>query len=86
MAKDIRSWKDCTDGNKVQKFASSNGLDVRRGKGDHYVMRHQSGASQTCYNGTVSTGVACKIFKFFKMVGLVSIPILLLVGQHFFGG
>ena len=70
MASKINSWKDCTDGNKVQKFAEQSGLSVRRGKGDHYVMRHESGASQTCYNGTVSTGVACKIFKFFKAIGI----------------
>ena len=80
MGKSISTWKDCRDSSRVEKFARSSGLEVREGKGSHKVMKDpNSGATQTFYSGDISTGVAVKLFKYFKYVGLIGLLVFLYV-------
>lgn len=74
MGKKISSWKDCTDSRKVERAAKNGGLEIRNTKGSHRIMKDPTtGATQTYYDGDISTGVAVKLFKFFKYVGIASI-------------
>lgn len=68
------SWKDCTKGKNVTKFANERGLQTREASGSHKVMKTSDGKnSMTYYEGDISTGVANKIFKWFKTMGFIVI-------------
>lgn len=80
MGKSISTWKDCTDGRRVEKFAIKSGLDVRECKGSHKIMSDpKTGATQTFYYGDISTGVAVKLFKYFKYIGVICIFLFLYI-------
>lgn len=73
----ISSWKQCTDSKTVESFAKEKGLEIRECAGSHKMMRTADGRnSMTFYNGDISTGVACKIFKFFRNLGLLGVLFL----------
>jgi hypothetical protein len=85
----INSWKDCTDSRKVEGFAREKGLSIRECAGSHKMMSDNNGNQMTFYKGDISTGVACKIYKWFKVVGLLvfflgcSLGYLILTGRLF---
>ena len=70
MANTLHSWKDCRDSAKVEKFARKAGCDVREAAGSHKVIRYKQ-MTETFYSGEISTGVACKLWKFFIKAGLI---------------
>jgi hypothetical protein len=70
----LTSWKDCRDPRRVRSFALEHGCQVRTGKGDHEVITYQN-RSMPFYNREISTGVACKLWKWFKIMGLLAIAI-----------
>lgn len=73
----LNSWKDCTDSKNVTSFAQEHGLEIRECAGSHKMMKTSDGKnSMTYYNGDISTGVACKIFKWFKTMGILGILLL----------
>ena len=72
MSRQINNWKDCRDSRVVEKFAKRSGCEVREAKGSHKVIRYKN-MTQTFYEGTISTGVACQLFKFFVKAGLIGL-------------
>lgn len=76
MAKNISSWKECRDDRKVLSFAKEHGVNIREGKGDHFVME-KDGKFEVGYHREMSTGVAVSIFKFFKACGILCIFLLI---------
>ena len=68
----LNSWKDCTDSRKVEKFARASGLEIREAAGSHKMMKCGE-YRMTFYEGDISTGVACKIWKWFKTIGVLTL-------------
>lgn len=64
------SVQDCTNGDKVEKYAIHKGLNVRNGKGDHAIIKYNENEIVFCRR-EMGKGLACKIFKWFKTMGLL---------------
>lgn len=79
--KAIASWKDCRDPGKVRPVFQAKGGQCRPAAGDHEVWTAPNGQHFTIYNRELSTGVACKLFKWLKFVGLLVIAGLYLAWQ-----
>lgn len=74
---------DWYDGRRLLKEAKKQGLEVRPGSGDHFIIRNpKTGESVTCMNRPLGQGVAIKIIKFLIKCGVV-LSILLVVFQIF---
>lgn len=66
MKHTIESWKDCRDPRNVEYTAIHAGCHVRKGKGSHKIIEAPNGQKQPFYEDEISTGVACKLFKWFQ--------------------
>lgn len=73
----INSPKDCMDNKKIEKFCREKNLQVERGKGDHVKIYHKDSMMVYC-DRDMGLGLASKIFKWFKYVGLLIFIIILL--------
>jgi hypothetical protein len=75
--KTISTWKDCRNPDNVRHFVTEHGCTVRQAAGDHQVINAPNGSHFVIYDRELSTGVACKLFKWLKYAGL-----LMLVGLY----
>ena len=72
----INNPKDCMNPRNIEKFASQKGLTVRQCGGDHKMVEgynpstHERDCMTYC-DREMGFGLACKIFKFFKNLGLL---------------
>ena len=69
--KPAHSWKDCTDSRKVEYTAVHAGISIREAAGSHFILEAPNGDKMTAYHGEISTGVACKVFKWLKQHGAI---------------
>ena len=67
----INSPKDCMDNKKVYSFARENGCEIIQAKGDHVKIKKDNQEIIYC-DREMGFGLACKVWKFFKTVGLIS--------------
>jgi hypothetical protein len=75
--KPAHSWKDCTDSRKVEYTAHHAGIVTYEAAGSHFILEAPNGDKIAAYHGEISTGVACKLFKFFKQHGAIMTVLLL---------
>lgn len=75
--KSISTWKDCRDPKTVHQFVASHGCTLHPGAGDHEVITAPNGSHFVIYNRELSTGVACKLFKWLKYAGLLVVALFL---------
>jgi len=75
--KAIASWKDCRDPREVCKFVEAHGCSVRQAAGDHEVITAPNGSHFVIHDRELSTGVACKLFKWLKYAGLLAVVLAL---------
>jgi hypothetical protein len=72
----ITSPKDCMNPKKIEAFAKQNHLPIRQCAGDHKMVEgynpqtHERDCMTYC-DREMGFGLACKIFKFFKTLGLL---------------
>lgn len=73
----INSWKDCRSDRKIIQVARENGLEYRECAGDHFQIKDpRSGSAMTAYHSeNISTGVAVKIFKWLRNIGIAALII-----------
>jgi hypothetical protein len=77
MKQKIKSWKDCRDSKNIESAVISAGGSVRNCNGSHRVAEIPGKGSMTFYESeNISTGVACKIFKWLKTMGVLATLIL----------
>ena len=58
-------------GEDVIKSAQAHDLRVRECSGSHVMIYAPDGEPMTCYHGQLSTGVACKVRKWFLRLGIL---------------
>ena len=75
--KKITGWKECRDLKVVRPIFQSKGGTCRPGAGDHEVWTAPNGCHFVIYNRELSTGVACKLFKWLKYAGLLAVVLAL---------
>jgi hypothetical protein len=87
MKTQVKNWKDCRDSTNVEKVVKANGGEVREAAGSHKVATFHTpngDTSMTFYNSKeISTGVAVKIFKWLRGLGL-TVGVLLILYVRFF--
>jgi predicted RNA binding protein YcfA (HicA-like mRNA interferase family) len=66
-----KTWFE--DGAEAIKVAEQAGCNVRRGKGDHVDVELPDGSHQTVCDREMCRGLGCKIWKAFKIAGLLVI-------------
>jgi hypothetical protein len=64
-----KTWFE--DGAEAIKTAEKAGCNVRRGKGDHVDVELPDGSHQTVCDREMGRGLGCKIWKAFKIAGLL---------------
>lgn len=69
MSDDTISKKDCMDYKKVESFATSKGCEIVYG-GKHAKIKHNNN-TMAYPRKTMGYGLACSIYKWFKLVGLL---------------
>jgi len=78
MCKKITSPRDCSDYKKVESYATAHGATIRQGKGDHAILTYNN-SSMTYCRREMGTGIACKIFKWMKMMGMLCLAIIIYI-------
>lgn len=74
------SWKDCIDSRNIDRVVKSAGGNIRKCSGSHKIAEIPGKGNMTYYESkNISTGVACKIYKWLKAVGVICIIIGFLV-------
>ena len=76
----IESWKQCRDPKVVERVADTNGCKRRHGAGDHEIIEAPNGDHFAYYNRELSTGVACKLFKWFVDHKFVMVAVVAFLG------
>lgn len=66
-----KTWFE--SGQEAIKVAEHNGCNIRRGKGDHVDIEFPDGSHQTVCDREMGRGLGCKIWKAFKLAGLLVI-------------
>jgi len=74
---DTLTKKDCMKHKAIEKFAIQNGCTIRHGKGDHSILEYENNR-MTYVRRDMGYGLACSIYKWFKLIGLLVIIITLL--------
>lgn len=75
MSTKIKHWKDCKDDKNIISFAKQNNVEVREAAGSHFVMSKGNNIMTAYHSNNISTGVAVRVFKWFKTIGLVCVII-----------
>ena len=60
------------DGGEAIKVAKQNGCTVRNGKGNHFVITPPNGQNIVVVNRKMGRSLGCKVFKMFKIAGILS--------------
>lgn len=72
------NYKEFKDYKNIEKVALKNNCEIREGKGSHKVIKAPNGSTMVYYKSKdISDGVAHKIYKFFKMLGFITIVLII---------